>query len=1702
MNLLTLLQGDLRSLSVEARKKFPAIKEAADRALAKLKSEEVLRPVMMVLEAATQQPHMRGGALGVAAAMAVGGGALGAVSRLLSAAVPCLQKLLSNNAVAPAQLPAVVRQLAAVSEHCRDSSGAAVDDLNVKVLQALTTLVSCNASLHGLAVAEALGISFRLHARGGPAVRRTASAALPMIVTMLFDRAEVELGIKTAPSRPASSSSPPVASSAAAAAAATATASADAAVAAAVSPPTAQEEVKPQAESKPDVSPSLVAQDPAPADSPEEDSPLPPQTAPQQQPKEEQSAQEAEATEQPKEPQAPAPAQDSAQDQAPPHPHAQEQATAQPQPPAQEQVQEQQAQEAPAPTQQQPKSETASEQQQQPQEQQKQPGEDMGPACKDAAAILQDLCALTGGERAEFLPLGSLAPTFGLELVELIISSHVQLFRSSQAFARILSERVCPLLIKNFQNTDEFAMGMRTMRVAAAFAAHFTSEFTADAEVLLMRLVRMLDPETAAPWQHAAVLEILRMQFSDGKLLMLLFERFDSAPDSQQTTEVIRDMLLAITKLLNSLVPTVDWLTMSISDNLVNAPNRSRCMEHLSQAEAPVIKNSYRVGMALGCLLAVATSTHDLTRTIPQTDPRWGALGRLASTTWTPLLSGFSSVLAPLREETVILSLFKAYEATIFTLGTHGIGNGRDAFLESLCKFTEPVSHVTSQAEFQALPLKSVEAVKTLLGIAHCMGGILDSGWGHVLDALEAVHKAIISYGSPGIVTQQSEMGIAATALTSLFNSTRHLDTASTRTMMQELARLSEKGLNSDDYSSGGPGNFCLEKLIETAMLNVDRIDKLWEPLSEHIAVAARHKSLSIRNYVIASFTELALSALTGGTGVARPDEGEDEPVAPAPPSAPGAQRRAGCAPELASTRSELVNMQVKFIELLTSLVRSSFGDTRVKALEALYKITHAAGQVFVCAWPHVIKLLSDVGHQAVYNSQGTGTAPQAIERTASPPVSASVSADKQMTVIAFQTVHLICTDFLPLLPRGKYDLEDPDSADASDVTEDCLSTYITLVGKFGRQTEHVNISLTSGEILWNVAYHIGKRVEQEGTQTNGLTNLWVQAFTELRDLAADERFDVRNGSLVTLFKTLTTHGKLFDQPTWDISLWTILFPLLDTIKACASSASEKPQTQGKEAASQPQIMHHHSRDNVRKQWNQSVVMAMEGAARLFKLNIDGISRLPRFAEAWGRLANYIRVCQTLGSSEINECSVRSLHMLLGKAAEEKLSRDLWDQALLAFVEVVGCVAREPGRTSSVLTVAVNAVQDLIKPPLKYVQPGDVLHLVNSIQPLALLQFEDYVDENGLTTLQSLVLRAIESSTTRSDPDTPVDDRVIERALLIYADYIADGAVRARDQKPSPTDSERRIAAHVSVAIASANAAVRLFSSKVTDDNSPRVREVAAPALLRALTECASSRRVNPASPLWDASYAALASIAKPALADPRRGLAAPASAQLWLTATECASQILCPEVLTQQNVAGQTMIATRDDEELEVRLQDALAGALLDAAAQAQGDPTAEKAGEVAAAKLVSVIARAAAVASHDKHDLCEALYRSMFGLCNVEHAPEATVHATSGIVVEHAASVMRRFMLAPEQHQGVQGHARLVVEVLCVLRECLALRTRLPETDPLCSRGSRAHLLRLWPLLCKLIGAAEEEVRSAVGNILAAVGTEFLSLDPSQSQ
>lgn len=167
MAFMAVLESDLRALSAEARRRYPAVKDGAEHAILKLRSlsnpseiahnEDILRIFLMACEARTVKLSVIG--------------------------LSCLQKLISHDAVAPSALKEI---LSTLKEH------AEMNDESVQLKTLQTILIIFQSRLHPedeVNMAQALGICLRLleSNRSSDSVRNTAAATFRQAVALVFD---------------------------------------------------------------------------------------------------------------------------------------------------------------------------------------------------------------------------------------------------------------------------------------------------------------------------------------------------------------------------------------------------------------------------------------------------------------------------------------------------------------------------------------------------------------------------------------------------------------------------------------------------------------------------------------------------------------------------------------------------------------------------------------------------------------------------------------------------------------------------------------------------------------------------------------------------------------------------------------------------------------------------------------------------------------------------------------------------------------------------------------------------------------------------------------------------------------------------------------------------------------------------------------------------------------------------------------------------------------------------------------------------------------------------------------------------------------------------------------------------------------------------------------------------------------------------
>ncbi|GAA5982187.1 hypothetical protein JCM5350_003486 [Sporobolomyces pararoseus] len=190
------------------------------------------------------------------------------------------------------------------------------------------------------------------------------------------------------------------------------------------------------------------------------------------------------------------------------------------------------------------------------------------PAARDAYLLLEDLCLLIAGSveggpdgEPSFLRWSSLSRTFGLELVESIVSGFGPVVRTHPELLLVLRAHLCPLLIRflssppssSSHSTFSFPLTLRLTRVVFLLLKQFSDLLTLESEVFLTMFVRIIAPAatdgtsssgegghpagpgsgTSPLWMRVLALEIFRGLCGDFELMMKFYQRYDAAASDQ-----------------------------------------------------------------------------------------------------------------------------------------------------------------------------------------------------------------------------------------------------------------------------------------------------------------------------------------------------------------------------------------------------------------------------------------------------------------------------------------------------------------------------------------------------------------------------------------------------------------------------------------------------------------------------------------------------------------------------------------------------------------------------------------------------------------------------------------------------------------------------------------------------------------------------------------------------------------------------------------------------------------------------------------------------------------------------------------------------------------------------------------------------------------------------------------------------------------
>ncbi|KAL8734245.1 MAG: hypothetical protein Q9181_003291 [Wetmoreana brouardii] len=167
-------------------------------------------------------------------------------------------------------------------------------------------------------------------------------------------------------------------------------------------------------------------------------------------------------------------------------------------------------------------------------------------AASDAFYLMNDVCLLTEGIESKMLQGASLAPSFGLELVETVLVAHIDTITKHVEQNHILRVRLMPLIIKILSEKASFNITVRAVRLLRLLVRNVLPVMTAEVEMAMSLISHLLDPTTSVLWKRVLCLELLKDICEDSALVRSIYAHYDEQEGSKS---LIGNYLAAMVRL-------------------------------------------------------------------------------------------------------------------------------------------------------------------------------------------------------------------------------------------------------------------------------------------------------------------------------------------------------------------------------------------------------------------------------------------------------------------------------------------------------------------------------------------------------------------------------------------------------------------------------------------------------------------------------------------------------------------------------------------------------------------------------------------------------------------------------------------------------------------------------------------------------------------------------------------------------------------------------------------------------------------------------------------------------------------------------------------------------------------------------------------------------------------------------------------------
>lgn len=244
---------------------------------------------------------------------------------------------------------------------------------------------------------------------------------------------------------------------------------------------------------------------------------------------------------------------------------------------------------------------------------------------------------MTEAQRPEYLRVTALPTTFGLELIESVLTNHATIFHAHPEQADILRTRVMPFIISALRGKPNFATSVRLVRILYTLLRRHLTLLPSESGDALEILTQILDHDTTL-WKRALCMEVFRGIFADHALLRRIFVLYDA-----QKRTILKDLTATFVRVSTekpsviglghqSTIPVAGSSAMNPTDQVMleasgvtgiisgsvgsDANNvgistqwstmRVPCIDQLDKTDAPTIPESYVYSLTLSCITSLS----------------------------------------------------------------------------------------------------------------------------------------------------------------------------------------------------------------------------------------------------------------------------------------------------------------------------------------------------------------------------------------------------------------------------------------------------------------------------------------------------------------------------------------------------------------------------------------------------------------------------------------------------------------------------------------------------------------------------------------------------------------------------------------------------------------------------------------------------------------------------------------------------------------------------------------------------------------------------------------------------------------------------------------------------------------------------------------------------------------------------------------